>query len=171
MDAGGRARFLIRDRDGKFGDLFDTVLTDAGLTVVLSGVRTPRMNSIMGKRRDETGLEEGTRELYVEGLATHGDPESCVDDPRGRGEALTGARAGRAMEPRNEVIGVPTLSMRWKATSLTAVSRGVSGPRAVLGTRARTEPPGARTGRSHTCPTRLITRAGRRGNTEVVSPG
>ena len=28
--------------------------------------------------------------LYVEGLATHGGPESCVDDPRGRGEALTG---------------------------------------------------------------------------------
>ena len=37
-------------------------------------------------------------ELYVEGLATHGVPESCVDDPRGRGEALTGARAGRAIE-------------------------------------------------------------------------
>lgn len=34
-------------------------------------------------------------ELYVEGLATHGDPESCVDVPRGRGEALTGVRAGR----------------------------------------------------------------------------
>ena len=40
-------------------------------------------------------------ELYAEGLATHGDPESCVDDLRGRGEALTGARAGRAIEPRN----------------------------------------------------------------------
>ena len=47
QDAGGRARFLIRDRDGKFGDLFDTVLTDAELTVVLSGIRIPRMNSIM----------------------------------------------------------------------------------------------------------------------------
>ena len=43
-------------------------------------------------------------ELYVEGLATHGDPESCVDDPRGRGEALTGARAGRAIEPRNHRV-------------------------------------------------------------------
>jgi len=41
-------------------------------------------------------------ELYVEGVATHDDPESCVDDPRGRGEALTGARAGRAIEPRNQ---------------------------------------------------------------------
>ena len=49
-------------------------------------------------------------ELYVEGLATHGGPESCVDDPRGRGEALTGARAGRAIEPRNRQSGVPTLS-------------------------------------------------------------
>jgi hypothetical protein len=29
-------------------------------------------------------------EFCVEGLATHGGPESCVDDPRGRGEALTG---------------------------------------------------------------------------------
>jgi len=26
-------------------------------------------------------MEEEMEELYVEGLATHGDPESCVDDP------------------------------------------------------------------------------------------
>lgn len=30
------------------------------------------------------------QELYAEGLATRGGPASCVDDPRGRGEALTG---------------------------------------------------------------------------------
>ena len=41
-------------------------------------------------------------ELYAEGLATRSGPESCVDDPRGRGEALTGVRAGRAIEPRNQ---------------------------------------------------------------------
>ena len=70
-------------------------------------------------------------ELYVEGLATHGDPESCVDVPRGCGEALTGARAGRAIEPRNEASGVPTLYKRRKATLLAALSRVVSGPRAV----------------------------------------
>ena len=46
-DAGCRARFLIRDRDGKFPELFDAVLADAGIEVVLSGVRMPRMNSIM----------------------------------------------------------------------------------------------------------------------------
>ena len=46
-DAGCRARFLIRDRDGKFPDLFDHILADAGTEVVLSGIRIPRMNSIM----------------------------------------------------------------------------------------------------------------------------
>jgi hypothetical protein len=35
------------DRDGKFPELFDTVLADAGIETVLSGVRMPRMNSIM----------------------------------------------------------------------------------------------------------------------------
>jgi hypothetical protein len=38
---------LIRDRDGKFPGLFDAVLMDAGIEVVLSGVQMPRMNSIM----------------------------------------------------------------------------------------------------------------------------
>ena len=46
-DAGCRARYLIRDRDGKFPQLFDEVLKDAGIEIVLSGVRMPRMNSIM----------------------------------------------------------------------------------------------------------------------------
>jgi putative transposase len=46
-DARCRARYLIRDRDGKFPDLFDVVLADAGITVVLTGVRMPRMNAIM----------------------------------------------------------------------------------------------------------------------------
>jgi transposase InsO family protein len=46
-DAGCRKRFLIRDRDGKFPGLFDVILGDAGIDVVLSGVRMPRMNSIM----------------------------------------------------------------------------------------------------------------------------
>jgi putative transposase len=46
-DAGCRARLLIRDRDGKFPALFDAVLNDAGIDVVLSGIRMPRMNAIM----------------------------------------------------------------------------------------------------------------------------
>ncbi|GAB2991886.1 integrase core domain-containing protein [Saccharothrix stipae] len=46
-DAGSTAGFLIRDRDGKFPALFDAVLADAGVQVVLSGVRIPRMNAIV----------------------------------------------------------------------------------------------------------------------------
>jgi transposase InsO family protein len=47
QDAGCRARFMIRDRDTKYPKLFDAVLKDAGIEVVLSGVQMPRMNSII----------------------------------------------------------------------------------------------------------------------------
>jgi hypothetical protein len=55
-----------------------------------------------GKRRDKTVMKERMRTPYFEGLATHEGPESCVGDPRGRSEALTGVRAGWAIEPRNQ---------------------------------------------------------------------
>jgi hypothetical protein len=42
-DTGCRTRFMIRDRDGKFPEMFDVVLADAGIDVVLSGVQMPRM--------------------------------------------------------------------------------------------------------------------------------
>ena len=41
------------------------------------------------------------KELYIEGVAIHGGPESCVGAREGAGEALTGVRAGWAIEPRN----------------------------------------------------------------------
>ncbi|MEV1175657.1 integrase core domain-containing protein [Nonomuraea sp. NPDC049784] len=46
-DAGCRARFLIRDRDGKFPALVEEILADAGIQTVFTGIRVPRMNSIM----------------------------------------------------------------------------------------------------------------------------
>ncbi|MEU4807192.1 integrase core domain-containing protein [Actinosynnema sp. NPDC023587] len=46
-DEGRHVRFLIRDRDGKYPALFDDILADAGIQIVLSGVRIPRMNAIM----------------------------------------------------------------------------------------------------------------------------
>ena len=39
--------------------------------------------------------------LYVEGVAIHDGPESCVSAREGVGEVLTGVRAGWAIEPRN----------------------------------------------------------------------
>jgi putative transposase len=47
QDTGSNVRHLIRDRDGKYPPLFDQILADAGITVVRSGIRMPRMNAIM----------------------------------------------------------------------------------------------------------------------------
>src|SRR6266542_2085830 len=58
QDGGCRARFLIRDRDGKYPALFDTILAEAGIEVVLSGVQMPRMNAIM-----ERWIQSCRREL------------------------------------------------------------------------------------------------------------
>jgi|NGEPerStandDraft_6_1074524.scaffolds.fasta_scaffold44685_2 hypothetical protein len=49
-------------------------------------------------------MEKEMRTLYVEGVATHDGPESCVDVREGGGEALTGVRTGWAIEPRNQGI-------------------------------------------------------------------
>ena len=42
-----RIRFLIRDRDAKYPALIDKILGSAGIATVLTGVRMPRMNSII----------------------------------------------------------------------------------------------------------------------------
>jgi hypothetical protein len=80
--------------------------------------------------------------LYIEGLANHGGPESCVGDPRGRSEALTGAHAGWVIEPRNGLVrgadalvigGRPHRGQRYRelladpARSKSLCMRGVSG--------------------------------------------
>ncbi|MEV6605804.1 integrase core domain-containing protein [Kutzneria sp. NPDC051319] len=48
-DAGSltQIRFLIRDRDAKYPTLIGEILSEVGITTVLTAVRTPRMNSIM----------------------------------------------------------------------------------------------------------------------------
>jgi hypothetical protein len=41
------------------------------------------------------------RTLYIEGLAIHGGPESCVGDPVRAQRSVDRGRAGGAIEPRN----------------------------------------------------------------------
>ena len=36
-----KATFLIRDRDGKYPAMFDAILAEAGIEVVLSGIQVP----------------------------------------------------------------------------------------------------------------------------------
>jgi RNA-directed DNA polymerase len=48
------------------------------------------------------------RTLYIEGLAIHGDPESCAVVREGDGEALTGVRAGSVLSREIKGSGVPT---------------------------------------------------------------
>jgi hypothetical protein len=67
---------------------------------------------------------------YSEGLAHHTDPESCVDDPRGRGEALTGVRVAPDLirGAKMGCPGTPTPFMGRKATREGALSECPSGP-------------------------------------------
>jgi hypothetical protein len=46
----------------------------------------------------------------IEGVAIHDGPESCVGDPRGRSEALTGVRVGRLLSREITCFGVSTPS-------------------------------------------------------------
>jgi hypothetical protein len=71
-------------------------------------------------------------ELYAEGLASHGGPESCAGVREGAGEALTGVHAGEAIEPRNVCSpGCRRRAPERKATSPSASPRAGGGPRVV----------------------------------------
>lgn len=88
------------------------------------------------------------QESYIEGVANHDDPESCVGSREAVGEALTGARAGRVLSREIKVSGVPTLLTEAEGHMHdTATARCHATPR---GRRplARTETFCARTGRS-----------------------
>ena len=72
------------------------------------------------------------RELYIEGLATHGGPESCAVVREGGGEALTGVRAGRAIEPRNQGDrGADAVKQAGRQHRWWRYARATGGPRAV----------------------------------------
>ena len=53
------------------------------------------------------------KESYVEGLANHNGPESCVEWRDSLGEALTGVRAGRVLSREINSVRDADLLMRW----------------------------------------------------------
>ena len=82
------------------------------------------------------------KEPYEEGVAHQLDPESWVTAREGGGQALTGARAGRSIEPRKSVqvrgadaVAVGGRRQRLREQERDRVhrdARGERGPRAVL---------------------------------------
>jgi RNA-directed DNA polymerase len=53
------------------------------------------------------------KESYVEGLANHNGPESCVEWRDSLGEALTGVRAGRVLSREINTVRDADPLMRW----------------------------------------------------------
>ena len=104
-DAGSKARYLIRDRDGKFPALFDAVLADAGIKVVLSGVQMPRMNSIM-ERWVRTCRRELLDRTLIPGLRRGTDV--TLPPRRGRAFPLPGPQDS---QPQTEVRPRPGVSV------------------------------------------------------------
>ncbi len=72
------------------------------------------------------------RESRIEGVAHHDGPELCVDVREDGGEALTGVRAGWAIEPRNQgVRGADAVNQAGRQHRQQRHARAVGGPRAV----------------------------------------
>ena len=103
----------------------------------------------------------------IEGLATHGGPESCVGVPRGRSEALTGVRVGRAIEPRNNSFGVPTSSHETEGHIFGGASASRQGDPARSGNQGMHGVLLLENREIPCSPVQLITGAGRSGNAEA----
>ena len=102
--------------------------------------------------RRETGIEEWMKEPYVEGVATHDGPESCVVVRKGGGEALTGVRAGEVLSREIIGFGVPTLLIKAEGHTAGGASASPLGTPRGRRPSACAEPPCTGTGRSHGCP-------------------
>ena len=87
-------------------------------------------------------------ESYIEGVATHDDPESCAGSREAEREVLTGVHAGPVLSREITTIRVPTLLR--KAEGNNRQGRNRESLVALRGRRPGTcvEPFCARTGRS-----------------------
>jgi hypothetical protein len=89
------------------------------------------------------------QESYIEGLATHDDPESCATSREAVREVLIGAHAGSVLSREIRTIRAPTLLSEVEGN--TRRGRYRESLSALRGRRPDTcvEPSCARTGRSH----------------------
>ncbi len=66
------------------------------------------------------------KEPYNEGIASHIDPESCVDLPRGDSEALTGESAGGLLSSENRTIWRPSSCFQGEGNTARCVMQAAS---------------------------------------------
>jgi len=92
------------------------------------------------------------QESYGEGLAIHTGPELCGVSRKAGHEALVGVGAGRIFSPEISQTGVPTLSPCAEGNTLANESASWAGTLRGRRTRACTETPRTRTGRSQASP-------------------
>lgn len=113
------------------------------------------------------------RVLYIEGVAIHGGPESCVGVREDGDEALTGGVRAGLLSREMTLIGVPTSSQKTEGHvcgDAIASRRGTLRGHGNLGTYAdlhAREPGGPVVARGRWWSQRL---AGREGNALAVSP-
>jgi RNA-directed DNA polymerase len=91
-------------------------------------------------------------ESDIEGVATHGGPESCADVREGGGEVLTGVHVGGAIEPRNPWSRGADAVVKAEGNIGGGVFASRGRPPRGQRTQACVETPSARTGRSRRCP-------------------
>lgn len=88
------------------------------------------------------------KEPYIEGVANHDDPESCVGARKGSGEALTGARTGWLLSREIKSSGTPTLLTEAEGNTTPSAIASLEAVRRGRRPHARTESFCSRTGRS-----------------------
>ncbi len=76
----------------------------------------------------KTGGNQRMKESYYEGIASHIGPESCLDDPQGRGEALTGESTGVVLNSENTLSRRPSQWAGAKATRMRTLCKCGSAP-------------------------------------------
>lgn len=133
-EAGQSFRFLIRDHDGKFSRVFDTVLTAAGMQIVTTPVQAPRANAIAERFVGSLRRELLDRILIVN-PAARGRRAGRIRTALQRSSSAPRSRpscpaaAGTRPAPRPTHPGRPLRPPRWAAPRIHAgrIARPSSG--------------------------------------------